>query len=141
MTDEEAQWFPVVIFDWQVTRELRLSSLPGMHPFLGDYWGRTGIELVYMPPGRWEYALGAAAQRRRFRIDGNGPAPEGSGQETTIPLYARAGWKLNPFTAFDIRAGISALSKFKLDSSEGIPLNDERVTGALQVGISMQIAF
>ena len=45
--------------------------------------------------------------QRRFRLDGSGVAPDGGGEDTSIPLRVRVGWNINQYISLQFLGGVA----------------------------------
>ena len=104
--------FPAV--NWQITQRLRLSN-----PFRAGPTGPAGLELVYTHSGKWEIAGGAAYRSLRFRLDDNGPIPNGIGEERALPLFGRLSRKLGQALKLDLYAGVLVEGQLSIDDPNG----------------------
>lgn len=86
--DDSVSIFPIVRFNWEMADQWTLRS--GM--FTLGVQGGAGLELEFRPIENVALALGAQYQQRRFRLDDEGIAPEGVGEEYAIPVYLRVTW-------------------------------------------------
>jgi hypothetical protein len=81
--------FPVIIINWNFSEDWRVTSR------LFGPAGRQGAEVVWNFHKDWEAAFGAAYKDSRFRLDDSGVAPNGVGEETSIPVWLRLGYSFN----------------------------------------------
>lgn len=134
--EDSMRLFPVFAIEWQITNELRLTSrLPAQV-------SRTiGMELVWDLDGGWEAAIGGGYEFHRFRLDDDGLAPDGAGQDESIPLWTRLSYATEDNLTFNFYAGISATGTLNLDSDIGIPITEEDYDSAIIIGASASIQF
>ncbi len=111
---DSALVFPVLVIDWQINDNLRLVS----QGRVGSSGG-LGLELVYDLGSGWEVAGGFQYEQRRFRLDSSrADAPEGVGEETTLPLWARLSYEINENVGLDLYAGVAS-GELDLDDNGG----------------------
>ncbi len=112
--EDNALVFPVLVIDWQINDTLRLVS----QGRVGSSGG-LALELVYDLGSGWEVAGGFQYEKRRFRLDSSRvDAPEGVGEETTLPLWARLSYEINENVGLDLYAGVAS-GELDLDDNGG----------------------
>lgn len=111
---ERTIFFPFLLINWKITNHLTLAN-----PFRAGPAGPGGLELVYTPNGKWEFAGGGAARIYRFRLSDDGPVPEGVGQQSGLPLFARVTRKFGPRFKMDFYAGVDVAGQLRIDDSHG----------------------
>jgi hypothetical protein len=111
---EETIVFPFLFINWKITDRLTLGN-----PFRAGPTGPAGLELVYTPGGKWEFAGGGAARGFRFRLDDTGPAPNGIGEQSGVPLFARVTYKFGPRFKLDFYAGAIVGGQLAVEDSKG----------------------
>lgn len=134
--EDEVAVFPVLILNWKLTSDLRLSTSSA-----AAAGGRTGIELVHALAPGVELAVGGAYSFSRFRLDGMGVAPSGVGEVTSFPLWTRASFKLDDSITLDLQAAYTIGGELKLDNSLGIRITDTEFDGAWILGGRISIHF
>ncbi|MCH8210913.1 MAG: hypothetical protein IIB99_06015 [Planctomycetes bacterium] len=133
--EDDARLFPVIVLDWEISDTLRLTSRTS------GAAGRSGIELVYDLGNDWETAIGGSYDFRRFRLDGEGIAPEGVGEETRIPIRARLSYRAGDHFVIDLFAGIAMSSELTLEDADGVLLGREDVDPAGLFGLTFTLSF
>lgn len=111
---EETIVFPFLFINWKITDRLTLGN-----PFRAGPAGPGGLELVYAPNEKWEFAGGGAARGFRFRLDDRGPAPDGVGEQSGVPLFVRIAYKFGPRFKLDFYAGAIAGGQLSVEDSKG----------------------
>lgn len=111
---EETKGFPFVVVRWQISDRLLLAN-----PFRPGPTGPAGLELTYFLGDGWEVAVGSAWRSFRFRLDDQGPAPEGIGEVELLPTWGRVRWQLDRRWAFDLYAGYAFDGELKLEDRNG----------------------
>lgn len=133
--EDDARLFPVIVLDWEISDTLRLTSQTS------GAAGRSGLELVYDLGNDWETAIGGSYDFRRFRLDDEGIAPEGVGEETRIPIRARLSYRAGDHFVIDLYAGIAMSSELVLEDADGVLLGREDVDPAGLFGLTFTISF
>jgi hypothetical protein len=130
---EDSTWLaPMIVLDWQITDNLRLSSRTGV---------RRGLELIWEPDPKWELAVGGGFQRFRFRLDDSGFAPDGVVEDTGWPVGLRITSKPNRSLRLSVYGGVVLGGELEVDDRDGNSLRDEDYDPAGILGIAAQIRF
>ncbi|MEE9130841.1 MAG: hypothetical protein V3T84_12540 [Phycisphaerales bacterium] len=133
--EDDARLFPVIVLEWEISDTLRLTSQTS------GAAGRSGLELVYDLGNDWETAIGASSDFRRFRLDDEGIAPDGVGEETRLPIRARLTYRAGDHFIIDLYAGMALSSELVLDDADGALLGTEDVDPAGLLGVTFTISF
>jgi hypothetical protein len=134
--EENTRFFPVVVIDWEITDNLRLTTNTRTVAF-----GRIGAELAFELSEEWEIALGAAYDERRFRLNDRGPQPSGVGEDRSFPIWLRATYRLDPRLEITGHAGIRAYGEFKVDDAFGRTQEETDFDPPFTVGVTASILF
>jgi hypothetical protein len=92
--------FPFPLIRFKFSDRLRVSN-----PFRTGPAGPAGLEVTYKLRDQWEIGLGGAYRSYRFRLDYNGPLPNGIGQYTSIPVFVRLSYRPSPALGLDVYGG------------------------------------
>jgi len=136
--EDEARLFPVVIIEWNISDDLRLSSRTA-----ATATGGNGLELIYDVAEGWELAGGVGYEFRRFRLDDDveGPAPEGAGEHDALPLWARLSYQLNETVTLNLYGGALAEGEFKIRDVAGVDVGSAEYETAPMIGFSASFRF
>jgi hypothetical protein len=137
--EDDVRVFPIIIIEWQLADQWRISSR-------GPTAGRaslefTGVELIWSPAERWEFALGGGSSFSRFRLDDSGFAPDGVGEDESIPLWLRASWKASNTFSIDAVGGFAFGGELTLDDSNGDGIARSDYDTSPFVGVLASIRF
>ena len=138
--EDDLRIFPIIIVEWGFNDNWRISSR-------GATGGRTsieftGVELIWMTNSKaWEFAIGAGSSYSRFRLDDDGIAPNGVGQDESTPLWFRTSFRPNETFMIDAVAGIGFGGKVSLDDENGDGIADSDYDSPLFVGLFGSIKF
>lgn len=134
--EDDPLFLPIPLIDWHLGDEWRISNVrgPEANPF-------AGIEAIKSFDRQWEVAVGAAYVTRRFRLNDKGPAPEGVGSDSGVPLFARLSFRPTPVIRLDLLAGVSVLNRLTLDDSGGHRITATDADPAPLLGIFGSIRF
>ena len=110
----ETKIFPIVVIGWALSDEWRL-----VNPLPSGPTGPAGLELVYQPSQTWKFGLAVAYRSLAFRLDDGVPGFGGVGEESGVPLVARASYAITPTVSFDVYAGAVLNGELKLIDRAG----------------------
>jgi hypothetical protein len=132
----DTEVFPLVIVDWRFAPGWRLGNPLQVGPS-----GGAGLEVVHAWNDRWELGLAGAFRKYRFRLDRDGPVPNGIGEHREIPLVLRATWRVDRGTNVDLFAGASLSGRLRVSDSDNNHLVTEDIDPAPVVGIAIRARF
>ncbi len=135
---EETSFFPALIFSWKITDRLRLGN-----SFRTGPSGPAGLELAYTFDSEriWETAISGGYRTYRFRLESNGPVPNGIGQTNAWPFFARLSRKIGSHLRADLYAGESFGGKLRLEDSQGHEIDQVSYNTAFLCGLSLNLLF
>ena len=111
---EETSGFPFLVLRWRISDRLLLAN-----PFRPGPTGPAGLELIYTIDQNWSAAAGSAWRSFRFRLDDEGPAPEGIGEVDTVPVWGRLTRRFADRWVLDLFAGYALDGELKLEDRRG----------------------
>jgi hypothetical protein len=135
--EDDALVIPLIFVDWRISETLRLTNLAAPAAFPTG----AGLELVCEPTTGWQFAIGGQYESRRFRLDGDGPAVDGVGDDATFALFGRVGFKPTSNLRFDAVVGGMAWQRLRLDDRDGNRLAEADVDPSLFVGLFASLSF
>lgn len=124
-----ARWLPAE--KWTV----RVGAVPG------SGGAAAAAEVAYQLNEKLELGLGLLYRQRRFRLDDSGPAPDGVGEEKTLPLRLRVGWNFHPQIGLHFVAGVALAGELELDDQNGNSLRKEDYDPAAYLGVRVAGRF
>ena len=133
---EKTTVFPFITVNWQITERLRL-----INPFRTSPAGPAGLEIAYAFDKYWETGLGAAYRSYRFRLDEDGPIPNGVGEHKTVPVFARFSYKFAPTVRIDVYGGASFVNKIRIHAQDGDELFSTKTDIAPLIGLTFMARF
>lgn len=128
--------FPILVVDWRITDRLSLETGRGLGASQGP-----GLELVYRLSDSWRLGLGGRYESLRFRLSDDGPAPDGVGEDSALPLYLSATYTHGPDLRISAVAGMEANGELRLEDASGRLLAREDYDTAPFVGATFEIRF
>jgi hypothetical protein len=132
---EKTSIFPFLAVNWQITDRLRLSN-----PLQTSPAGPAGLELTYALTPEWEIGIITAYRVHRFRLDKDGPNPNGVGEYTRLPILAKISYTYQPVT-FNLYGGLSVANKIWLGHPDGDGLYQTRLDPAPLLGLNITARF
>ena len=133
---DKTKAFPVVLVDWRISDRLRLTNPTPAGPA-----GGAGLELAWTLDDRWEFAGGGAWRTYRFRLDRNGPYPDGIGEKESIPLLVRATWRPSATSRIDFYAGAAVAGSLTVYDRDNHELVSQDAAPAPLLGLTFQTRF
>ncbi len=110
---EETSAFPYLIVNWKISERLRLGN-----PLRAGPTGPAGLELVLAVADGWEAGFGGAWRSVRFRLDGDGVAPDGIGEVRSIPAWLRLSYAAGSY-GIDLYGGAIWGGKLAIENERG----------------------
>ena len=110
---------PAVALNWLPDEQWAVRV--GAVPVSGG--AAAAAEVAYQiaePVGR---GLGVLYNQRRFRLDNSGVAPNGVGEDNTLPVRLRLGWDITPNVSVHLLGGVVLGGKLRLEDENGNLLN------------------
>lgn len=111
--------FPFISVEWHFTDRLRLTN-----PLPAGPTGPAGLELAYRIDNHWEFGAGTAYRSFRFRLDDQGVAPNGIGEQRGTLAFARLKRGFGKRLDLNVYAGAVLNGDLRLDNAD----NDRLVT-------------
>lgn len=133
---EETRIFPSLIISWKINDRLRLGNSYPLGPA-----GPAGLELSYKLDENWEMAGGGGLRSSRFRLDKDGSTPDGVGENSNWPVYARLSRKLGSALRLDLYGGAAFAGEIKLQDSSGHDINSVNYNTTPLVGFNLRTIF
>ena len=130
---EQARVFPFLVINLKLSDRIRVTN-----PFRLGPAGPAGLIVSYKLNPKWEVGLGGAYRSYRFRLDYDGPIPNGIGEYNSFPLFVRLGYKPTPAFTVDIYGGLSIYNRLRVEDRDGNELfkSGQNVSPILGASIS-----
>jgi len=129
---------PVILIDWELEQGIRLSNVDAPQAFPTG----PGIELVFDVSKECHVAFGGRWSYQRFRLDDAGPAArsDGVGEDQSIPLWVRSGWRRGA-ARMDVVFGFNAMQELTISDSSGDQLAAADMNPAILLGAFFSVDF
>lgn len=128
--EDDANFFPLLLIDWRITDHWSLNTGPGLAASRGP-----GLQLLWKASPQWEFTLGGRYEKIRFRLDENGPAPEGVGEVRSTPFFLQARYAISPGVSMSLIGGTEVGGEFRLEDASGRLLDSSDVSTTPFMGI------
>jgi hypothetical protein len=132
---EETKAFPFLLVNWKISDRLRL-----VNPLRAGPTGPAGLELVLTAAKGWDIGLGGAWRSVRFRLDGEGVAPDGIGEVRSIPAWLRLSHGAGRYR-FDLYGGAIWGGRLGIEDERGGELGARNDDPALFAALRAQARF
>jgi hypothetical protein len=133
---EQARVFPFFIVNLKLSDRITLSN-----PFRLSPAGPAGLIVSYQLNQQWEVGVGGAIRSYRFRLDYGGPLPNGIGEYSSFPLFARLAYKPTPDLTVGIYGGLSVYNRLRVENRRGDELYESGQDVAPLIGASISGRF
>jgi hypothetical protein len=134
--EDRVNVFPILIVDWKITDRLSLETGRGLGATQGP-----GLELSYRLSETWNFGVGGRYESLQFRLDDKGPAPNGVGEDRSIPVYASATYSRDRDLRISAVAGMKLNGELRLEDSSGRRLARDDYGSTPFVGATFEIRF
>ena len=87
---DKTKVFPYLLINWKITDRWAINN-----PLPAGPSGGAGLELSYALANKWRLSGGAAYRCYRFRLSESNYTPNGIGQNSFIPVFARLSYAID----------------------------------------------
>jgi hypothetical protein len=129
-------FFPALLVDWDINDRWNLNTGSGVGATQGP-----GLTLSYALNEAINLSLTARSERIRFRLDGDGLAPGGVGEDKSIPVVLSVGYNPNPGVSLSVFAGAEFNGRLTLDDAGGAEISSQSYETAPLVGLAFRVRF
>jgi len=130
--EDEVSIFPALIINWKITDRLSLETGRGLGAAAGP-----GLTLNWKTSRRWKLTLGGRYEKLRFRLDREGLAPGGIGEDRSFPLYGGVTGRYGP-VQLSLLGGLKFEGTLRLENRDGNLVAKEDYHPAGFVGFSFR---
>lgn len=134
--EDDVEVFPALLVDWQIADRwnLRTGTAPGATQ-------GPGLSLGFDVTDAFSLSLGARYEKLRFRLDGAGPAPNGVGEDRSVPVVLSLAWRPNPAVSLNVFAGAEFGGEMRLYDASGAEISRQGYDTAPTAGFAFRILF
>lgn len=134
--EDSVNVFPILIVDWKITDRLSLETGRGLAATQGP-----GLNFNYRLSDAWSLGLGGRYESLQFRLDDKGPAPDGVGEDRSIPLYLSATYNHGRDLQLSAVAGVELDGEIRLDDADGKRIAKDSYDTAPFLGVTFSARF
>jgi hypothetical protein len=134
--EDNASVFPVLLINWRITDSLSLETGRGLGATLGP-----GLFLKWEATDKWHLSLGGRYEKLRFRLDKDGVAPDGVGEDRSFPILAGVTYRFTRQIQASLIGGVELGGKLKLDDENGNEISEEGYDAAGFAGVTFRFRF
>lgn len=133
---DKTKVFPYLLINWKIADKWRLNN-----PLPAGPSGGAGLELTYALADKWSLAGGAAYRSYRFRLSNSNYTPNGIGQNSFIPIFARLSYSIDKTSSADFYLAANTGGKLSVTNASGAtPYSTSYQTGAA-IALSVTTRF
>jgi len=134
--EDSTDFFPILLVDWKISDTLSLKTGRGLAASRGP-----GLSLSWTPVQKWRFGLEGRYEKNRFRLDEEGIAPDGVGQDRSIPVALSATYVPGPDLEFTLLAGAEFAGELRLEDAGGNSLAESDYETAPFAGALVKLRF
>jgi hypothetical protein len=128
--EDRTSYFPALLVKWKVTDSLTVETGSGLAATAGP-----GLAAVYALDKHWKIGLSGRYEKKRFRLDGQGIAPNGVGEDRNVPIYASVGYFLYPQGFVSLIVGYNIGGEMGLYDANGVKVDEIGYDSAPSCGL------
>lgn len=136
LEDDSTDLFPALLVDWNIGERWNLNTGSGLGATRGP-----GLTLSYVLTDDVSLSLSARSEEIRFRLDEDGIAPNGIGEDQSIPVVAALRYSPNPAVSLNVFAGAEFDGQLSLADSSGTEVSRQNYDTAPLVGLAFRVRF
>lgn len=132
--EESATVFPILIIRWKITDRLSLTTGRGLAASMGP-----GLTLNWKASDLWDFQFGGRYEKLRFRLDMDGSAPGGIGEDSSFPLFLGASYHYNRHVGISLIGGMKLGGELRLENKDGRLINKDNHDPAVFLGFAFRV--
>jgi hypothetical protein len=134
--EDETRYFPVLLVNWNITERLSLETGGGFAATAGP-----GLSLTYTISDRWKAGLTGRYEMMRFRLNRDGLAKNGVGEDRSVPLLASLAYYIYPGGFVGGMVGYNFSGKLSADDEYGNLLYEKSYDPTPGIGFIASFRF
>ena len=134
--EDAASLFPVIIIDWKIRPNLTLRTGQGVGSTQGP-----GLFLDWRINNRWLLSGGGRSERLRFRLDEEGVAPGGVGEDASFAAVLFLEYKARDKLTTFLSVGVNFEGTLTVDDRDGVQLFRKGYDSAGLLGFGLAWTF
>ncbi len=132
----EAIAFPILLVDWKIADRLSLRTGGGTAASRGP-----GLELEWQVSDRVTATVGGRWEQRRFRLDDEGIAAGGVGEDRSVPVFASIAHTWESGAKLTLLGGVELGGELRVDDANGNRITSADYDAAPFVGLAFEARF
>lgn len=128
--------FPAILVDWQITDRARLTTGPTVGATQGP-----GLAFDYAVTEDLRLGVAGRFENIRFRLNDDGPAPGGIGQDRSFPVVFTLDYTPFPGSRLAAFAGAEFGGELRLEDASGAVVETRDYDPAPILGVAFRIGF
>lgn len=128
--ESDAIFLPYIAFLWNIAPQWSLSSQNG-----------RSVRFAYHASEALAIFLEGGYESREYRLDDEGPAPDGIGKDRKVPVALGAQWHITPKLTFTGKAGAYAWQRYRLDDKDGSKISEFEADAAPFFALELRLVF
>ena len=134
--EESLLYYPIVIVNWRFAERWSINTR-----ITSGWADSTGVQLVYDWTDTLQLAVAGNYDYQRFRLNDEGPAADGVGHFTAMPVYFRLTWSPTHSVRVSGVVGLNVSGELKAKSSNGRTYAKHDYGAGLLAGAQLSITF
>jgi hypothetical protein len=128
--------FPFLLIDWKFAENWSLGTGRGLAATRGP-----GLRVEWSFADRWSLAAGGRWEQLRFRLDDDRIAPDGVGEEQSIPLFLALTHEWGERSSISLLAGVNLAGSVSMFDVQGRKLDRRDYDPAPFLGVAFSLTF
>lgn len=131
--EDDTLFIPILLVDWRFADKWSVETRG---------WARgAALSLGYQATDSLKILLTGGFEGRDFRLDEDGPVPDGVGRDWRVPVALMAEWQVHPQVKLTGALGANVWQDLTLDDSNGDEIADTDVDPSLLAGLRVTFTF
>lgn len=136
LEDSSINFFPALLVDWDINEKWNLNTGSGIGATQGP-----GLTLSYDYSNTVSFSLSARSEKIRFRLDSSGLAPDGIGEDQSIPVVLSLDYKPSRNVSLSVFAGAEFSGELALEDARGNQISRQTYDTAPIAGLAFRARF
>ena len=136
LEDSGADIFPALLINWDINDRWNLNTGSGL-----GATGGPGLTLGYTVNDSISLSLSARLENVQFRLDDKGVAPNGVGEDESVPVVLSLQYNPNPGVSVSAFAGAELDGRLRLDDENGNRISSQSYGTAPLAGVAVRLRF
>jgi hypothetical protein len=134
--EDSGVFFPFILIDWQLAENWWIRTGRGLAATRGP-----GLRLEWEFADQWSLAVGGRWEQLRFRLDDDVIAPDGVGEEQSVPLFLALSYELAERSSVGLLVGVNLYGSLSTFDERGRKLRSVDYDPAPFLGLAFMLTF